>query len=379
MISGIASALLYTSSNLAKIASSIERLHEYAFWEEHEADFDKPQPAVQNWPTTGSINFKNLSIRYRKGLPLVLDKVNFSIESGEKYAIVGRTGSGKSTLLLALYRILEMAEDETNNPIGEINIDGVNISDIGLHHLRRGLAIIPQDPFLLQGTMRFNIDPLDKHTDEEVMEILSKVGVLDTIKIEDIIDQRSENNKAVQSTKKVSEKGKDKSNPEFKSPNTEQNTKVEVEQWILDLKKNGPSPKDILEYKIEANGSNLSVGQRQLLCIGRAIVGKPKILLMDEATANIDQRTDSVIQTIIKKELVNTTVITIAHRLITIIQYDKLVVLENGKKVEEGSPSELIRSGGYFCKLVEEGGSTFKDNMLKAAGDHSLDPAAIFS
>lgn len=100
---------------------------------------------------------------------------------------------------------------------------------------------------------------------------------------------------------------------------------------------------------------------------------------MDEATSNIDQKTDSIIQRLIKEELKGVTVVTIAHRLITIIQYDKIVLLENGKKIEEGSPLELIESGGMFCKLVEEGGAQFKENMIYCATHKEVDPAEIFN
>jgi ABC-type multidrug transport system fused ATPase/permease subunit len=99
---------------------------------------------------------------------------------------------------------------------------------------------------------------------------------------------------------------------------------------------------------------------------------------MDEATSNIDQKTDSVIQSLIKEKLDGTTVVTIAHRLITIVQYDKLIILENGKKIEEGSPTELIESGGFFCSLVEEGGEEFKNNMIYCAKNHSVNPADVF-
>jgi ABC-type multidrug transport system fused ATPase/permease subunit len=134
---------------------------------------------------------------------------------------------------------------------------------------------------------------------------------------------------------------------------------------------------NILDMEIEAGGSNLSVGQRQLICIARSLIRKPKILLMDEATANIDQKTDSIIQRVIKNNMNDTTVITIAHRLVTIVQYDKILILENGKKKEEGSPLELLQSRGYFHKLVSEGGQDFEQKMVRLATDRTLDPTSI--
>lgn len=148
---------------------------------------------------------------------------------------------------------------------------------------------------------------------------------------------------------------------------------------IRRVKEEGVSSADKLSFEVESKGANLSVGQRQLLCIARAILSRPKILLMDEATSNIDQKTDSIIQKLIKDELKGVTVVTIAHRLITIVQYDKIVVLEKGKKVEDGSPLELIESGGMFCKLVEEGGSQFKENMIYCATHKEVNPAEVFN
>ena len=137
------------------------------------------------------------------------------------------------------------------------------------------------------------------------------------------------------------------------------------------------SNREKLEYIIESGGSNLSVGQRQLICIARTLIRKPKILLMDEATANIDERTDSIIQRIIKNDMPETTVVTIAHRLVTIVQYDKIVVLDNGLKKEEGAPLDLINSGGLFSKLVDEGGDIFRAKMTKLASDRTVDPSSI--
>ena len=138
-----------------------------------------------------------MSVRYRKGLPLVLDGINYEISPGEKVAIIGRTGSGKkaisantlgkSTALLSLMRILEMAEDANGKPLGSITIDGVRIDEIGLHELRSKIAIIPQDPFLLSGTLRFNIDPTNIYSDEEICKALEDVQVLDTISSSDIL------------------------------------------------------------------------------------------------------------------------------------------------------------------------------------------------
>ena len=143
VVAALASQILFSSSNLAKSASSIERLYDYAFWKEHEEPFDKPVPNKgKDWLSEGGIKGRNLKVRYRDGLPLVLDGIDFDFLPGQKVGVVGRTGSGKSTMLLALMRILEIPEEE-GEAESYIEIDGQRIDKIGLHYLRRGIAIIP--------------------------------------------------------------------------------------------------------------------------------------------------------------------------------------------------------------------------------------------
>ena len=285
-----------------------------------------------------------------------------------------------------------MAEDGAGNPLGTITIDGQRIDQIGLHELRSNIAIIPQDPFLLSGTLRFNIDPTNIYTDEEICKALEDVQVLDTISSADILQQ-----KILKLKEKQKEKLKNMKEKEIKRVSKEFRTvedfaastiKIEDDPDIRRIQTEGVTNQDKLAFELEARGSNLSIGQRQLICIARALVKKPKILLMDEATANIDQKTDSVIQNLIKNTLKETTVVTIAHRLITIIQYDKIIILEQGKKVEEGSPADLLDlEGGWFRRLVNESGhgltgksqEEYINKMKKAALDHSLDPANLFA
>lgn len=375
--------LMYPMLILFKAGVSIQRLYEYAKWKIHEKKFSKPL-APERWPSKGEIIVENLSVRYRKGLPLVLDGISFRINPGEKVAIIGRTGSGKSTTLLTFMRILEMAKDEDGNPLGHITIDGQRIDELGLHELRGNISIIPQDPYLFEGTLRFNIDPLNEYTDSQIVEVLEAVSVLDTIKAEDIINQRlADIKKKVK--KELNKMDKKKKEDLIKGFENEEDyisstLKVDVDPEIRRIKNQGVTLSDKLNLNIEQKGSNLSIGQRQLICIGRALIKNPKILLMDEATANIDQKTDAVIQNLIKNTLKNTTVVTIAHRLITIIQYDKVVILERGKKIEEGRPCNLLEiDDGYFTGLVSEGGKEFFEKMKIAANDMDVDPAALFA
>jgi ABC-type multidrug transport system fused ATPase/permease subunit len=409
------SGILFTLSNLAKGAVSIERLKEYATWEDHERDFDNPEPKQKVWPSSGAIEAQNVTVRYRRGLKKVLDGVDFKISSGQKVAIVGRTGSGKSTLLLSLMRILEMEQEGDENfgepttevgmklepgsgkPVGKIVIDGQDIDQIGLHHLRGNLAIIPQEPFLLQGTLKFNVDPFNKFSEDQIITALKSVSVLDTIRAEDIIDQKV---KEIKAKRKKQEKGKKKANSRNKTAAKKNDKKKEGEEEeefndpeLTRLRTSGPTIQDRLSYSISTGGSNLSLGQRQLICIARTILVPPKILLMDEATANIDQKTDSIIQSLIKKKLEGTTVVTIAHRLITICQYDKLIILDEGKKSQEGTILQLLgepeQEGGeidkeeypgtgIFANLVNEGGEEFREKMIYCARHKDANPAEIF-
>jgi ABC-type multidrug transport system fused ATPase/permease subunit len=232
----------------------------------------------QNWPQEGAIKFENYSVRYRPNTEIVLKNLNFSVNSKEKVGIVGSTGSGKSTICLCLFRILEPYE-------GTIYIDGEDITKMGLDILRKNLTIIPQDPCLMEGTLKYNIDPFNKVDNEEIISVLKKIG-FEYTESDDII----------------------------------------------------------LDRKIEQNGTNLSVGEKQLICICRAILRKTKIIVMDEATANIDMTTEEKIQKALEYALNDSTVITVAHRIKTIINYDKILVLNNGEIVEFDSPSNLIKN-----------------------------------
>ena len=231
----------------------------------------------ENWPKNGEIEFKNFSVKYRPETEIVLKNINFHILPKEKVGVCGRTGSGKSTICLCLFRLLEAYD-------GQILIDNIDISTIGLDLLRSSITIIPQDPCLLEGTLKYNIDPFNQIKGEEIIQILKDIGF-------------------------------DYTEPDDK----------------------------IMDKMIEPGGANLSVGQKQLVCIARALLRKSKIVVMDEATANIDMNTEQIIQKALKLVLEQSTVITVAHRIKTIINYDKILVLDNGKVKEFDSPSNLLK------------------------------------
>jgi ATP-binding cassette, subfamily C (CFTR/MRP), member 1 len=230
-----------------------------------------------DWPKTGNIQFNNFSLRYRPETELVLKNLTFSIKNKEKIGVIGRTGAGKSTLWLALWRIIE-----ANG--GSISIDGVDIASMGLEQLRTHITVIPQDPTLFTGTLRFNLDPEGIHSDEELRELTSQAA------LDKLIDR--------------DEKG--------------------------------------LDQQIEENGQNLSSGEKQLLWIWRAILRCNKIVLMDEATANIDIKTEQTIQQLILEKFKEATVLTIAHRLNTIMHSDRVLVMQKGEVAEFDSPQNLL-------------------------------------
>ena len=232
---------------------------------------------AEEWPKNGEIEFKNFSVKYRPETEIVLKNVSFHILPKEKVGVCGRTGSGKSTICLCLFRILESYE-------GQIFIDNVDISTIGLDLLRSNITIIPQDPCLLEGTLKYNIDPFNKIEGQEIIQILKDIG----------FDYTESDDK-------------------------------------------------IMDKMIEPGGANLSVGQKQLVCIARALLRKSKIVVMDEATANIDMNTEQTIQKALKLVLEHSTVITVAHRIKTIINYDKILVLDNGKVKEFDTPNNLLK------------------------------------
>ena len=346
---------------------SVQRLVEYSEHTDLEPDWDLPAPPPA-WPAHGAVSFRRLSARYRAGLPHVLQSFSCDILPRQKVGIVGRTGSGKSSLLLCLLRMLyegdtqaqdgrsdrgENKDQDTDSESG-IFIDGVRIDRVGLHHLRRAVAVIPQDPMLLHGTVASNVDPLASADPDAVLRSLQQVQFFDTVKAEDVVAQRLRRLAATL--------GRDPTDAE---------ATAEKERPVTDG--------DKMALEVEGKGANLSLGQRQLICISRCLIRKPKILLMDEATANVDQKTDAIIQRVVKRDLPDATVITIAHRLLTIAQYDKVVVLAKGEKVEEGRPGELLEKKGEFEKLVAEGGAEFMEKMRRLSKEQELDLEALYS
>uniref|UniRef100_A0A8C3UX15 Canalicular multispecific organic anion transporter 2 n=1 Tax=Catharus ustulatus TaxID=91951 RepID=A0A8C3UX15_CATUS len=279
------------TSELETNIVAVERIKEYSETETEAPWIIEGKSPPENWPSKGELEFVNYSVRYRKGLDLVLKGLNLQVHGGEKIGIVGRTGAGKSSMTLCLFRILEAAK-------GEIKIDGVKISEIGLHDLRSRLTIIPQDPVLFSGTLRMNLDPFNKYSDEEIWKALE----------------------------------------------------------LSHLKRFVSSQPSMLDYECSEGGENLSVGQRQLVCLARALLRKTRILILDEATAAIDLETDDLIQMTIRTQFVDCTVLTIAHRLNTIMDYTRVLVLDSGTIAEFDTPANLIAAKGIFYSMAKDAG-----------------------
>lgn len=256
----------------------------------------------KNWPSDGALQFKGYSTAYAGGLAPVLQDLNVEVRARERIAIVGRTGAGKTSVAMALLRALEPTR-------GSISIDGIDISAVDLETLRNAVCLVPQDPTLFAGTLRDNLDPYRHFTDSEITTVLKGVGLLDR------------------------QSGRTDSTDGDASLNS-----------LLDLS-------DLLMPVVDS-GTNISLGQRQLLCMARAILRRTKILVLDEATASLDSATDALIQTALSK--IDATVVTIAHRLASIVDYDRVLVLDHGKVIEYEHPYVLMQQrGGAFRALCE--------------------------
>jgi len=212
-------------------------------------------------------------------------------------------GSGKSTVVQTLFRLLEAEE-------GKILIDGVDISQVGLHRLRTRMSVIPQVPTLFSGcTVKENLDLFGIHSEEAVSKALEEAHMGDAMK---------------------------------KLPHG-------------------------IHSMVSEGGSNFSVGQRQLLCLARAILSKNQILILDEATASVDRRTDQMLHETLEESFRNSTILAVAHRLDTVIDHDFILVLGHGKVLEYGSPADLVRAGGPFRKMVDDTGEATSMDLVKRA------------
>jgi ABC-type multidrug transport system fused ATPase/permease subunit len=281
----------------------VQRIVEYSSGLDAEAPRITDTTPPPHWPTQGAIDFTNLSMQYRADLDPVLKDISFSVAPGEKIGIVGRTGAGKSSLLVALFRLVEAST-------GSITVDGIRIQDLGLSDLRSRLAIIPQEPILYSGTLRYNLDPFDQHSDEELWLVLEQAGMKETV---------------------------------MQMP-------------------------DQLLAAVAEGGDNFSVGERSLLSLSRALLRHSKVLVLDEATAAVDMKTENVIQKTIREAFRECTVLTIAHRLQTIIDSDRILVMQAGEIAEFDSPKNLLANeDSIFSGMVRQLGPEQEALMKRIA------------
>lgn len=307
-LSGSLQYCIRLSGDTENVMLSAERLMQLSRLvpEVPEVQSDIPCTTVPppDWPQKGEIELQNVSFCYNSHSPLVLKSISCHIKPAEKIGIVGRTGAGKSSLISMLYRMAQ--------PQGLIIIDGISANGIGLHQMRSRLSIIPQEPVLFSGTVRFNLDPTEKYQDAELWNVLEKVQL-----------------------------------------------KTTVEQL------NGG-----LDSLVCEGGCNFSIGQRQLMCLARALLKKSKILVVDEATANVDVRTDGIIQALIRSDFSDCTVLTIAHRLNTIMDSDRILVLNRGRVKEFDSPYLLLSDrASLLRKMVKQTGSVAALKLQRMAYD----------
>ncbi|KAI9739929.1 MAG: hypothetical protein M1818_004985 [Claussenomyces sp. TS43310] len=281
-----------------------------------------------SWPEQGRLEIEKLEVGYAEDLPAILKGLTFHAEPNQRIGIVGRTGAGKSTLSLALFRFLEARK-------GSIVIDGVDISTIKLHDLRTRLTIIPQDPVLFSGTIRSNLDPFDRFSDHQLREALQRVHLVPSA------DTTPEPERETPAESSTSAEAESSSSVTATEPAAKENTNI-----FLSL--NSP---------ISSSGTNLSQGQKQLLCLARAILSRPKLLILDEATSAVDMTTDTLIQRSIREEFANTTLLVVAHRLSTVEDFDRILVMKDGVAAEFGSPKELLGlDEGIFAEMVAQSG-----------------------
>ncbi|KAF8153792.1 multidrug resistance-associated ABC transporter [Crassisporium funariophilum] len=347
----ITSAMAFTSSvywacrfwtALELDLNSVERVVEYL-------DLPQEPPAVIEshrvpafWPSSSNndslIVAENIVIKYAPDLPAVLHDVSFTLKAGERVGLLGRTGSGKSTLAMSILRFVD--------PIsGRIIIDGIDISTIGIHDLRSRLTFIPQDATLFSGTLRDNLDPFNEHDDSECLDVLHRVQMITD---SDHTSQRSSREQSASSSRNPSRPPsihafeREDTGDSMSTTTTDIDTKTSV----------------TLDTKVSAGGANFSQGQKQLIAMARALLRRSSIIVLDEATSSIDFATDAKIQTTIREEFNDSLLLTVAHRLRTVIDYDRLMVLDKGQIVEFDTPWTLIqKEDGFFRTMCLKSGS----------------------
>ena len=370
-------------------AVSIERIAQYNEISQeapHKIEDTKPG---DSWPQNGKIEISDVYMNYREGLDDVLEGLTVTIAGGQKVGVIGRTGAGKSSLFVTLLRICEYSK-------GTIKIDDVDIKQMGLYHLRSRISVIPQDPVLFIGTVRKNLDPFGVATDEQLIEACKLSHVYEGLRKMAIEADMKREQKELKKAKRAKKEKKRLKIAKQRMKNTKDgkaHTGGEAHHYadseressmsgsstressIGSISKNAmdyiDDPKyenlNILDIIVDENGSNFSVGQRQLLCLARAIIRKSKILLLDEATSAVDHHTDQLIQETIRKVFASDTILTIAHRIDTVLDYDKIMIMDKGKILEFDSPNNLLNDKeSKFRDIVTESFGVNVDEVIQS-------------
>jgi len=312
---------LWCTVTLEKFFGGAQRVAEYAelVWEGSKVDWqawEAARTAAQDdeapWPTPGSLEFRDVELRYQPHLPTVLNGLTLSVAPGTRLGVCGRTGSGKSTLFLASFRMMETTR-------GAILVDGVDIRTLPLLTIRSRLAIVPQDPLMFSGTVRSNLDFHGTHTDQQLWEALR----------------------------------------------------------LAHLKDQVHSLQRGLDEPVHEKGSNFSAGTVQLLCIARVFLGQRRTIFLDECTASVDYQTDAAVQAACREAFDGCTVICIAHRIHTIIDYDLIACLSMGVLAQHASPHELLQEDGIFSRLVQSTGEVSARELRQRAAAAAATRAAL--
>jgi len=265
----------------------------------------EPQPETKEFSVTkGRVEFREVYMKYRSFLEPALKGLSFTIQEGSKVGIVGRTGAGKSSIMQALFRMTKLQS-------GSILVDNQDIWTAPVNSIRQQMSVIPQTAFLFAATLRENLDPLNVHSDQEILQAVEEVN------LKQVVDKIG------------------------------------------------------LTTQIRSESLGLSAGEKQLVCLARAILRKNKVIMMDEATANVDSKTDKFIQQKIKEKFSECTVITVAHRLRTIVKSDLIIVMDDGKVAEAGSPSELVKYNSAFYELIKCTGPSEAKHLLDKINKNS--------
>ena len=337
------------------------------------------------WPSKGKIVAKNLCCRKEDSKYLTLNHLNFQVEPGQKVILIGGEHSGKSLVLRAILRMLKLARNDDGRPIGSLKIDGLDIESLPRTAVRGSLAVVPKTPFLLEGELRFNIDPKGLHTDSEIIDVLEKVGVLETITVDLFIKRRKEEirkqlKKKFKKLRKSEQKRRLKKHQKTEEGYIEALMDEKGDKKIAKMRKMGISKLEKLGFQVAPGGSNLTLAQRQLISLAQALIKHTRVLIIEDMGQSTGKRMDKVMEQLLREGLRGTSVLACSDRLSIVPLYEKVIFLKFGRKVEEGQPRFLLgKENGHLIDLAKGvGGDEFLRKLRMAAKDPSIRLEVLF-